>query len=309
MKSGPIIVLLVAAIIGFSIWLMWPSKTPEVPKTTPKDTEPKAKVQPRTLPEKKPIIPPAKNPFARPNAAPKGLVNVFKEDAKLGMKMDELQAIAKKQANQEISKSLRWLIHESRTSEVLRNEAAKALLAWNDPDLSSDLAKMMRDPGHTDTWREYCVQFLEQHFLKHGDERSLKEVESSASLKNAKVRCQGLFSLANISKERKWAEAEVASQETLSKLIKTALVSDERQEVITALRSIARAEMIEFTADVEQIASDKGQRIDARVAAVQALGQVGRPESKAVLEACAKEKHARLNRFAKISLKLLETKH
>ena len=272
---------------------------------------------PVTVRESEP--PPAKAaycPVPKPESAPEGLANtlVFISNSSLSpqrlslsSQMEELKALAQKPPRKDAAEALRWLVHQAGQAEVLRHEALIVLGAWgeNVAWLSGDLERMLKDPAQSAVWRAYCVQHLGSHYQRHRDEPSYRAMDSAASADDPAVRDQSTYSLALLAKELSFQDREPEHFAAFRRHVLDALSSNRSSTVVSGLRSAAVAGLKDLSARAEGLAKDEKQQLEVRVAAVQALGAIGRAESIPVLETCASSKEKTLARFAQVSLKAL----
>ena len=215
------------------------------------------------------------------------------KDAPLNVQVAELHQLTKKPKHDESAEALRWLIRQTDRPEVLRNEVLNLLGTWDAEWLVADLSEMMIAPAQSPIWREYCVQHIGHHYKKHRDSESLKVVDAASKSDDYSIKDQALFSLAVLAKEFDWRSNEAKRFDQFDDLLRKVLSEPESKQlpqstVVSALRAAAQAELKDLAPAAEQLAMDEKRKIEVRVAAVQALGIIGRTESLRVLEFCNK---------------------
>lgn len=312
--SKPILLGLVLVIlaggIGLSLWIMNGQPKPVEP-TAPNQASNNSPAH--AQPPKDASVSPAPiaSPVPKPAALPSEALHALSDpqDASPTAALDELMALAKKPRDLKQAEALRWLIYQADRGEVIRNEALVVLGAWNLEWLVGDLEKMMFDLGQSAVWRAYCVQHLKHHHAKHRDDASYtaltRAVEADAGVEWATVYETALFSLASLSMEQDWKTAQPERYATILRHLDTAMASPVKGRVVAGIRSSSVLGLKDRAPAIEGLAGDKARPLEIRVAAVQALGAIGREESRKVLEDCAKADEKILAQAAATALSLL----
>jgi len=269
---------------------------------------------PATNPNKGSEPPPAKVAFCpvpKPESVPEGLTSTLAVTKKSSVpaQMEELKALAQKPPSKDAAEALRWLIHQADQGEVLRHEALLVLDAWGEnlAWLSGDLALMLKDPAQSAVWRAYCVQHLGDHYQRHHDELSFQAMDSAAASDDPAVRDQSIYSLALLAKEPAFQNREPEHFAAFRKHVLEALASSRSSSVVSGLRAAAVASLKDLSTQAEELAKDENRALEIRVAAVQALGAVGRAESISILETCARSKAKVLANNAQISISAIQS--
>jgi hypothetical protein len=252
-------------------------------------------------------------PISKPSEIPPGLnlsLSSTSEEAEQA-ELAELEALAQKRSTPEAANALRWLIHQGDRNETLRNEAVKVLLAWNPDWLVPDLIRMSLDPAQTETWRGWCVQYLEHHYARYRDEPALKGIMDAAAHRDDPIRRkQGMFSFAVLSRDLGWQKSDPEHFKALSAELERALADSAGAPAVleAALDAIREAEVTSLRSPVEKLAADEKQELPIRVAAVRALASIGTAESLPVLEKCAASKLPTLIQFSKLAITAIRTR-
>lgn len=285
------VALLLLLIAGVVLTLGWMSLQPPSQSDHSQKAQAPQAVQKPQGPQPKPEALPC--PVKKPAAIPGELVNTLSapKASSPAAAMNELMALASKPKDAAMVDPLRWLIYQSEQGEVIRNQALVVLGAWDVEWLESDLERMMFDLGQTAVWRAYCVQHLKHHFAKHQDKASYDALVKAASASGeglATVHETAIYSLACLAKEQDWKTTQPERHAEVLRHIGAAMANPAKGSVVAGIRSSAVLELRERAAALEGLAGDKARPLEIRVAAVQALGAIGREESRKVLEACAK---------------------
>jgi HEAT repeat protein len=262
----------------------------------------------KTLVVKPPLPKSAFCPIPKPPRFPDSLKTAFSPDPQVPLqsRLDELQARATEPADEPSLTALRWLVHQAAANETLRNEALKTLLAWDAPWMAADLVRMSQDEAQSVLWRDYCVQFMAHHYNKQHDEESYQGLLKTCASSTPAVREAGIFALASVAQAASWSQSDPIRFAAVEQQINQALSADQPTTVVTALRAIAVMGLKSKTTTVESLAADEKKPLIVRVAAVQALGAVGRKESLPILESCAQSPEERLSQAAQTALKTLK---
>lgn len=248
------------------------------------------------------------SPVPKPGDIPGELVNTLSDPMTSSptAAMNELMALASKPKHAAMADQLRWLIYQSGQGEVIRNQALVVLGAWDVEWLTNDLERMMFDMGQTAIWRAYCVQHLKHHFAKHQDKLSYDALVKAAKVGSedlSTVRESAVYSLAWLAKDQDWKTTQPEHYQETLPLIEGAITSPLTGTTVAGIRSAAVLDLKDHAPMLEAIAADEKQLLEIRIAAVQALGAIGRPESKPILDRCAQSPVKMMAQVASTALK------
>ncbi len=251
----------------------------------------------------------AVSPVGKPEFFPPALAVLQQPStsmASLGEQMDAVRDV-KLDDEGETLRALRWLLWQKKRELVLRNEVANRLDRANPDWLAGDYLGMSGDPEQPEQWRGYCVQHLKSVVAHHGGEPGVKALQAAARGGDPAVRHQAVYSLAELAQEKQWLTRNPTAYAQTVEAIESAFDSGEAGLTESGLRASMLLELIELAGKAEALAADTKEPARVRVAAVQALGVIGRAESVAVLEKCrGASEHRYVNLFAGKSLEKLK---
>jgi hypothetical protein len=185
-------------------------------------------------------------------------------------------------------------------NETRGNDILNELMASNSPRLAGELMEMAGDDRHTPRWRNYCVQHLAQHYIRHLDQTSREGLLHAARSDDQVLREIGVFSLARVCATLRLSGDDALFQDALG-AIRAALAPDQPAAVrVAALRAIGVMNLPDFAPDLEAIALDDNALLEVRVAAVDVLGTLRSPGSETAV--------ARLTRSPSRNLRAASTR-
>jgi len=189
---------------------------------------------------------------------------------------------------------------------ALKNEAADILRRQQKlpPDLTRKLMAMYADPGHDAVWRDYCIQHLGGCFARvavAADQQAARDVLWAATGERVGgIGGTALLALctnvgqAGIERDRLAARAyELAADGQTGELTR-----------ITALQICARLGERRIL-PVARTLAQSARSVPLRMSAVAAVGTLGEPADRAVLEGYARSDDVRLRTAAVSALKRL----
>ncbi len=234
------------------------------------------------------VVPPVACPVEKPASFPLVLATLSRPAdsmASANAQMDAVESLRVSAGGEELN-ALRWLLWQKDRDLVLRNIVSNRLDQANPAWLSDDYIAMAGDLTQTKEWRAYCVQHLKSlcaHYQNEAGEQALLRLASGT---DAATRDQAIYSLSELAQEKTWADTKPEAYARVVAASENALVSDEPSTQESGLRAAMLLKRNECAEAAEGLAANAEAATRVRVAAVQALGVIGRAESLPVLAKC-----------------------
>jgi hypothetical protein len=243
--------------------------------------------------------PPAvKCPTPKPPRTPPELKATFSTDPKVTFEeqRQELDKLTYAQRDEECADALRWLGHQPAYSDDLRAEALRVLANWNLPYLFDDLLGMIEDPAQSEAWRARSVKLLGllNSLYLEWDEKTCAALHKYGASPQRFLRDAALAAQAQLAYDISWRRNHPERLQALAVQLGQVLADAPPESLVNALRAIALSGAYEQAGDVERLAGDAEAPKQVRLAALDALEEVARPESLSVVEAAAKSGDAEL---------------
>lgn len=225
-----------------------------------------------------------RDPVFAPSPVPEELSKSFGGSSPLEC-IEEIELLQNIVPRPDLINALRFLMRTDHVSESIKNEAGKVLIVWNYEPLSEDLFDFVNDSKQSEMWRVFSVQLIELLHDTRPSPRVLSMLFDACRHSDAPIRSQALFSLSTLSEAQSWQTSHPKEFDYLSKLTKDLLLKDSSVECKRTAVTVAGNLCLKDCAEsIEKIACNKENEIGLRVAAVNALGNLGLSRSKAALQ-------------------------
>lgn len=245
----------------------------------------------------------AYSPVKKPDPVPEELKQIFSDDAKveLNTKLDALMKLAAEDADEDLAEGLRWLIHQPKQNENVKEASVHTLMNWRRQWLARDLISMLNDPLQPVTWRGRCVHCLAIHHDTDLDVESWDAIMAAKASKERPIRDIAILEIGRLCGRWKW-EATNPKKYKIAVATTTAALKDPTPSTLAAgLRAVMFARLQSMAPIAEREAGNAKQLKEVRVAALNAMASVPRWQSLPVLKACLKDKEPAIVQAANLA--------